>query len=123
MAEHIETPTQAPTEIRVSKDRKLLTIQFGGGQRYELEAELLRVYSPSAEVQGHSPEQKVLVSGKREVQITKIEPVGNYAIRIEFDDMHNTGIFSWRFLSETGKSKAQKWREYEDGLAAAGKSR
>jgi DUF971 family protein len=113
----------APTEIRVSRDRKLLTLRFGSDETIELEAELLRVYSPSAEVQGHSPEQKVLVHGKRNVGIMKIEPVGNYAIRIEFDDLHNTGIFSWRFLKEMGTLKERKWRDYEAELNAAGKGR
>jgi DUF971 family protein len=114
---------EAPAEIRVSKDRRLLTLRQKSGGFFELEAELLRVYSPSAEVQGHSPEQKVLVSGKRNVQIAKIEPVGNYAIRIEFDDRHNTGIFSWQFLNELAMSKADKWTSYESELASAGKSR
>ena len=113
----------APTAIRVSKDRKLLTLRFGNSEPIELEAELLRVYSPSAEVQGHSPEQKVLVHGKRNVAIMKIEPVGNYAIRIGFDDMHNTGIFSWRFLTEMGTHRESKWRDYEAELKAAGKAR
>ncbi|MGB7288419.1 MAG: DUF971 domain-containing protein [Salaquimonas sp.] len=112
-----------PTEIRVSKDKKCLTVTFNEGSAFELEAELLRVRSPSAEVQGHSPDQRQLVHGKREVGIMKIHPIGNYAIRIEFDDMHNTGIFSWEFLYGLGHAKDEEWQIYNDELAAAGKSR
>ena len=88
----------APKELRVSKDRKLLTVTFPGHQPFELPAELLRVASPSAEVQGHSPDQRVTVPGKRNVAILKIEPVGNYAVRITFDDFHDTGIFTWNAI-------------------------
>lgn len=112
-----------PTEIRVSRDKKMLTISFSDVKRFELEAELLRVYSPSAEVQGHSPEQRQLVFGKRDVGIMKIHPIGNYAIRIEFDDLHNTGLFTWEYLFELGEAKTQKWTAYEAELAEAGKSR
>lgn len=112
-----------PTEIRVSRDRRLLTVTFDDGNSHALEAELLRVRSPSAEVQGHSPDQRVLVHGKRHVGIMKIHPVGNYAIRIEFDDMHNTGIFSWQFLHELGQCREDEWAAYEEELAKAGKSR
>lgn len=112
-----------PTEIRVSPDKKTITIRFEDGQQFALEAELLRVRSPSAEVQGHSPEQRKLIDGKREVGIMKIHPIGNYAIRIEFDDMHNTGIFSWEFLYGLGLKKDAEWADYEGELAAAGKSR
>jgi DUF971 family protein len=112
-----------PTEIRVSKDKKTLTVSFNSGKQYVLEAELLRVRSPSAEVQGHSPDQRVLVFGKKDVGIMKIHPIGNYAIRIEFDDMHNTGIFSWEFLSELGTNKADEWTAYEEELVQAGRKR
>ena len=112
-----------PTEIRVSKDKRLLRIAFDNGDAYELEAELLRVRSPSAEVQGHSPEQRVLMFGKRDVEIMTIEPIGNYAIKIGFDDMHNTGIFMWEFLAELGANKKERWAEYEQELLEAGKSR
>ena len=115
--------TIKPTEIRVSKDKKMLTVSFVDGSTYELEAELLRVRSPSAEVQGHSPDQRQLVFSKRNVGIMKIHPIGNYAIRIEFDDMHNTGIFSWQFLQELGQNKAAEWAAYNAELAQAGKSR
>lgn len=112
-----------PSELRVSKDKKNLNVSFKSGEQFDLEAELLRVRSPSAEVQGHSPDQRVLISGKRDVEIMKIEPVGNYAIRITFDDMHNTGIFSWAFLHELGLNKAQEWIEYHEELEAGGKVR
>ena len=101
----------------------MLTVSFADGSKFDLEAELLRVRSPSAEVQGHSPDQRVLVAGKRNVGIMKIHPIGNYAIRIEFDDLHNTGIFSWSFLSQLGASKADEWATYERELKEAGKSR
>lgn len=112
-----------PTEIRVSKDKRLLKITFDNGDAFELEAELLRVRSPSAEVQGHSPEQRVLMFGKRDVEIMTIEPIGNYAIKIGFDDLHNTGIFMWEFLAELGANKQERWAEYEQELLDAGKSR
>jgi DUF971 family protein len=112
-----------PTEIRVSPDKKTLTVSFDDGSRFLLEAELLRVRSPSAEVQGHSPDQRKLIHGKRNVGVMKIHPIGNYAIRIEFDDMHNTGIFSWEFLYGLGLHKDEEWAEYEAELEAAGKSR
>lgn len=113
----------APTELRVSKDRKLLTVTFPGHQIFQLEAELLRVLSPSAEVQGHSPEQRVTVPGKRNVAILNVEPVGNYAVRITFDDLHDTGIFTWSYLHELGQEKQQRWQTYLDELAQKGLSR
>lgn len=113
----------APTELRVSKDRRLLTVKFSGHQPFELPAELLRVLSPSAEVQGHSPEQRVTVPGKREVAIFKIEPVGNYAVRITFDDMHDTGIFTWDYLHTLGHEHVTRWNDYLAELEAKGLSR
>jgi DUF971 family protein len=107
----------APTELRVSKDRKLLTVTFPNHRPFELPAELLRVLSPSAEVQGHSPEQRVTVPGKRNVAILKIEPVGNYAVRITFDDLHDTGIFTWQYLHTLGHEKDDRWQGYVDELA------
>ena len=101
----------------------MLTVTFDNGDKFDLEAELLRVGSPSAEVQGHSPDQRVLVHGKRLVGIMKIHPVGNYAIRIEFDDMHSTGIYSWDFLHGIGTHRADEWAAYEKELAEKGKSR
>lgn len=88
-----------PTELRVSKDRKLLTVTFDGEAPMPLSAEMLRVLSPSVEVQGHSPDQRVTVAGKKDVAIARIEPVGNYAVRIVFDDGHETGLYTWMELS------------------------
>lgn len=113
----------APKELRVSRDRKTLTITDSEGKAFELTAELLRVASPSAEVQGHSPEQRVTVPGKRNVTITRIEPVGNYAVRIVFDDHHSTGIFTWDYLNRLGREKEQVWAEYLAALQEKGLSR
>lgn len=113
----------APTELRVSKDRKLLTVTFPGHPPFELPAEMLRVLSPSAEVQGHSPEQRVTVPGKRNVAISKIDPVGNYAVRIAFDDFHDTGIFTWAYLAALGLEKEVRWQSYLDELQQKGLSR
>lgn len=106
-----------PTELRVSKDRKLLTVAFENGEQFELTAEFLRVLSPSAEVQGHSPEQRVTVGGKRNVEIMHMDPIGNYAVRITFDDMHDTGLFSWTYLHKLGSEKDALWQTYLDELA------
>ena len=113
----------APTELRVSRDRRLLTVSFPDHRPFELSAELLRGLSPSAEVQGHSPDQRVTVPGKREVAILKIEPVGNYAVRITFDDFHDTGIFTWTYLHQLGHDKEARWQAYLDELDAKGLSR
>ncbi|MER9950433.1 DUF971 domain-containing protein [Mesorhizobium sp. M0047] len=113
----------APKELRVSKDRKTLSVTFPDHRPFELPAELLRVASPSAEVQGHSPEQRVTVPGKRNVKILKIEPVGNYAVRITFDDFHDTGIFTWNYLHTLGHEKDARWDAYLAELAEKGLSR
>jgi DUF971 family protein len=113
----------APKELRVSKDRKLLSVTFPDHLPFELPAELLRVASPSAEVQGHSPDQRVTVPGKRNVAILKIEPVGNYAVRITFDDFHDTGIFTWNYLHTLGHEKEARWNAYLAELAEKGLSR
>lgn len=112
-----------PTQLRVSKDRKLLTVSFPAHAPFELPAEMLRVLSPSAEVQGHSPEQRVTVPGKRNVAILKVEPVGNYAVRITFDDFHDTGIFTWDYLHRLGHDGAVLWQGYLEELAAKGLDR
>lgn len=112
-----------PTELRLSKDRKALTISFDTGERHVLEAEYLRVLSPSAEVQGHSPAERKTVPGKRNVAILEVNPVGNYAVRLVFDDLHSTGIFSWDYLRELGLNRAKMWQGYLDELAAKGLSR
>jgi DUF971 family protein len=107
-----------PTEIKLSKDRRTLTVAFDDGLRAELPAELLRVLSPSAEVQGHSPEQRVTVPGKKNVGILRVEPVGNYAVRIVFDDGHDTGLYVWDYLRDLGEHKDERWSSYLNELAA-----
>ena len=106
-----------PTKLTVRKDKKTLEIAFGEAETYELTAEMLRVLSPSAEVQGHSPEQRKTIGGKKNVEIMKMEPVGNYAVRITFDDMHDTGIFSWSYFRELGQNKETRWAEHLSELA------
>ncbi len=101
-----------PIELRLHKDRKTLAVKFDNGESFELPAEYLRVRSPSAEVQGHSPAERRLVAGKRDVKILELEPVGNYAVRPVFDDLHSTGIFSWDYLLELGRNREAYWREY-----------
>lgn len=112
-----------PTEIRLKKAEKSLEIDFDDSETFALPAELLRVESPSAEVQGHSPTQKQVIAGRRHVGIVSLEPVGNYAVRIVFDDLHDTGIFSWQYLYELGANKAAIWDSYIGALEARGLSR
>jgi DUF971 family protein len=109
-----------PTELRLGKDRKALTVSFDNGEGFTLPAEYLRVKSPSAEVQGHSPDERKTVPGKRNVMILEVNPVGNYAVRLVFDDMHSTGIYSWDYLAELGRNQAAYWQDYLDELAAKG---
>jgi len=112
-----------PRELKVSKDRRLLTVAFDDGVAFELPAEMLRVMSPSAEVQGHSPEQRVTVPGKKNVAIRDMIPTGNYAVRIVFDDGHDTGIFSWEYLATLGREKETRWDAYLAELEAKRLSR
>ncbi|MEX2200302.1 MAG: DUF971 domain-containing protein [Dongiaceae bacterium] len=112
-----------PLEIRLKSSEKILEIEFDDGTVHRYPAEYLRVESPSAEVQGHGPGQKNIPAGRAHVGIMAIEPVGNYAIRIKFDDMHDTGIFTWRYLWELGQEQVQRWQAYLDGLAAQGLAR
>jgi DUF971 family protein len=112
-----------PTELRLAKDRKVLTVRFDSGESFSLDAEYLRVLSPSAEVQGHSPEERKTVPGKRDVAILDVQPIGNYAVRLVFDDTHSTGIYSWEYLVTLGRQHAEKWQDYLDELAAKGLSR
>jgi len=107
-----------PTELRLDKDKRVLTVTFDDGRSFALPAELLRVLSPSAEVQGHSPEQRVTVGGKKNVGIVRLEPVGNYAVRIVFDDGHDTGLFVWAYLRELGENREARWQDYLADLAA-----
>ena len=112
-----------PTEIRLKRAEKALDIAFDDGSRFVLPAEYLRVESPSAEVQGHGPGQKVTVAGRRHVGILRVEPVGNYAVRIVFDDLHDTGIYGWDHLHRLGVEQEARWAAYLAELAAKGLSR
>ena len=115
--------TAWPSELRLHKDRKTLTISFDDVGRFDLPAEYLRVKSPSAEVQGHSAEERKTVPGKSHVMILEVLPVGNYAVRLVFDDMHSTGIFGWDYLLDLGQNYAKYWQDYTDELAAKNLSR
>ena len=112
-----------PTEIRLKQAEKILEVDFDDGQSFAFPAELLRVESPSAEVQGHMPSQKQIIAGRRHVGIVGLDPVGNYAVRITFDDLHDTGIYSWQYLYELGQNHDRIWQEYLAALAAQGLSR
>ena len=115
--------TAWPTEIKLRRDRAAITVSFDNGERHELPAEYLRVKSPSAEVQGHSPDERKTVPGKKNVTVLEIHPVGNYAVRLVFDDQHSTGIFSWDYFLELGRNQAAYWQSYLDELAVKGLSR
>jgi len=112
-----------PTEITLHQKSRVLEIAFSDGTRFELPFELLRVYSPSAEVRGHGPGQEVLQAGKKEIEIVALEPVGSYAVQPKFSDGHATGIYSWEFLHELGSNRAQLWQAYLERLKAAGARR
>ena len=112
-----------PIEVRYVSEDKRLEIDFDDGAKFSYPAELLRVESPSAEVQGHSPSQKQTVAGRRHVGILAIEPVGNYAIAIKFDDLHDTGIYSWNYLYKLGRDQDEIWSAYLAALEAKGLSR
>jgi DUF971 family protein len=112
-----------PVELRLKRAEKRLEVAFDDGSRFSLPAEYLRVESPSAEVQGHGAGQKTLVHGRAHVAIMDLEPVGNYAVRIKFDDLHDTGIYSWSYLYQLGIEHEKRWREYLEALAANGLSR
>ncbi len=112
-----------PVEIRLPKDRRTLRVAFDDGRTFDLSAELLRVTSPSAEVQGHSEAERKTVGGKRNVAILSVDPVGNYAVRLGFDDMHSTGIYSWAFLRDLGENAERRLRDYLDDLQAKGLDR
>ena len=118
-----DAPSPWPTELRLHKDRKTLTIVFDNGERFDLAAEYLRVRSPSAEVQGHSPSERKTVAGKREVAILELKSIGNYAVRLVFDDLHSTGIYSWDYLLTLGRNREAYWQDYLDELAAKGLTR
>jgi len=115
--------SHTPTELRLNRDEKLLEIDFDDGQSFKITAELLRVESPSAEVQGHSPDQKKVVGQRRHVNIMEITQVGNYAVALKFDDLHDSGIYTWDFLYNMGKNQDAMWNQYLAALKAAGLSR
>ena len=118
-----EAPTPHPTEIKLHQSSRALEIAFNDGRVFRLPYELLRVYSPSAEVRGHGPGQEVLQVGKRDVAIKEVEAVGHYAIRPTFSDGHDTGIYSWDYLYDLGARQDDLWQRYLDRMAAAGASR
>jgi DUF971 family protein len=112
-----------PTEIRLRRAEKCLEVDFDDGGHFSLPAEYLRVESPSAEVQGHGPNERKIIPGRRHVGIMSVDPVGNYAIRIVFDDLHDTGIYSWDYLRTLGREQPARWQAYLKALAARGLSR
>ena len=117
------SPAPWPTELRLHNDGKTLTVDFDNGESFDLSAEYLRVRSPSAEVQGHSPDERKTVAGKRDVAILEVKPIGNYAVRLVFDDMHSTGIYSWDYLCELGRDREANWQAYLDELREKGLER
>lgn len=112
-----------PLEIRLKRAEKLLEVTFEDGAHFAFPAEFLRVNSPSAEVQGHSPAERKLVAGRRHVGILEVKPIGNYAVKLVFDDLHDTGLFSWDILYDYGQRREEMWQAYEAELAQAGLSR
>jgi DUF971 family protein len=119
----MENDSPRPTEIKLHQKSRRMEIAFSDGSQFELSYELLRVYSPSAEVRGHGPGQEVLQAGKREVEILSLEPSGSYAVQPAFSDGHDTGIYSWDYLYWLGKNREKLWREYLERLEQAGASR
>ena len=109
-----------PTEVRLRTRSRLLEVAYGPDERYELPFAYLRVYSPSAEVRGHGPGQETLQLGKHEVGVKAVEPVGRYAVRIVFDDGHDTGLYTWGYLRELGRTRDEKWQRYLERLAQLG---
>jgi DUF971 family protein len=116
----LQSGTPRPVEIKLHQKSRIVEVSFDDGKVFRLSCEYLRVYSPSAEVRGHGPGQEVLQPGKKEVEITAIEPVGNYAVKIVFSDGHDTGLYSWDYLYELGKNETKLWQQYVEKLAVAG---
>ncbi|UCC13479.1 MAG: DUF971 domain-containing protein [Gammaproteobacteria bacterium] len=112
-----------PTELRLHRKSRVLELAYGDGRRFELPCEYLRVYSPSAEVRGHGPGQEILLVGKEKVAIAAVEPVGRYAVRLRFDDGHDSGLYTWEYLYELGDEQDQKWQDYLGRLDEAGYQR
>jgi DUF971 family protein len=115
-------PDPVPTEIRLRRASRLLEVRFDDGSHFELPFEYLRVHSPSAEVKGHGPGQETLVLGKQDVGIAAVDPVGQYAVKLVFDDGHDTGLFTWKYLHELGRDQAPNWARYLERCAAAGQA-
>lgn len=125
MLSAIILPVNEPraAEIKLRRTSRLLEVRFESGERFDLPFEYLRVYSPSAEVRGHGPGQEVLQFGKENVRVTSIEPIGHYAVRLIFDDGHNTGLYTWKYLFELGSEQAAKWQHYLERLTKYGYER
>lgn len=119
----LDETTRTPTEIKLHQKSRVLEIAFADGARFELPYELLRVYSPSAEVRGHGPGQEVLQVGKKDIDITHIEPVGSYAVQLVFSDGHDSGLFSWGYFYDLGMQHDEKWQHYLQRMKEAGASR
>jgi DUF971 family protein len=119
----LTSDTPLPESLTVHGASRVLEVGFAGGQRFRIPFELMRVYSPSAEVQGHGPGQEVLQTGKREVEIVQLEPVGNYGVKPTFSDGHDSGIFSWDYLYHLGSQQDRLWQQYQERLKAAGTDR
>jgi DUF971 family protein len=112
-----------PVEIKLRKTSRLIAVRFDDGRSFDLPFEYLRVFSPSADVKGHGPGQEVLQTGKEDVEVKSIEPIGHYAVRLVFDDGHDTGLYTWNYLYELGDQQSQNWLTYLDRLKAAGYAR
>jgi DUF971 family protein len=119
----LDSTTPLPTEIKLHQQSRVLELVFSNGRHFRLPYEFLRVYSPSAEVRGHGPGQETLQTGKRDVTITSVEPVGHYALRPSFSDGHSSGLYSWDYLYDLGERQDELWQRYLERLAAAGESR
>jgi len=119
----LDQGTPMPTEIKLHQKSRMLEIAFADDQRFELPCEFLRVYSPSAEVRGHGPGQEVLQVGKQDVEITQIEPVGSYAVKLVFSDGHDSGLYSWDYFYDLGVNQEALWKRYLERMAEAGASR
>ncbi len=119
----LDSKTPLPTEIKLHQKSRLLEIAFSDGKRYQLPCEFLRVYSPSAEVRGHGPGQEVLQVGKKNVEITDVQPVGSYAVQLVFSDGHDSGLYSWDYLYDLGVNQEALWQQYLARMSEAGASR
>jgi DUF971 family protein len=119
----LDNKTPMPTEIKLHQKSRMLEIAFSDGQRFDLPCEFLRVYSPSAEVRGHGPGQEVLQVGKKNVEITDVQPVGSYAIQLVFSDGHDSGLYSWDYLHDLGINQEALWTQYLERMNGAGASR